>query len=263
MEKNDIPNFSFPDQAINSLNKYYQWNQAGSRYFEKEIKHNEERRKKALEIIRNARNLKRKALLFSDAKTILKLYGIRVIASKNAKDKDGSEISYPAVVKVDSDTVLHKTDRKGVILNIGNNKDLLRAVEEIDKNFPGENIIIQPMLERQTELILGIKNDPAVGPVIVYGLGGIYTEIFKLVNFLIPPLSINEIDELIVKSKLSFLFNEFRGQKPYDSKELSGVLAKLCLLAEEVAEIRELDINPLLIYNDGRESVVIDIKIII
>jgi len=119
------------------------------------------------------------------------------------------------------------------------------------------------MMARRTELILGIKKDEIFGPILVYGLGGIYTEVLKMVNFLVPPLAAEEIEKELMKSKISFLFSETRGQKPYSIKELANILLGLSNFAQEAEEIKEFDINPLLIYNDGKEAVAVDVKVII
>ena len=176
---------------------------------------------------------------------------------------DSQDIIFPVAVKVDSDKVLHKTDKQGLILNIKDQAELEEAIVKIKNNFPGENYIIQPMQKIQTELILGIKKDDIFGPIAVFGLGGIYTEIFKMVDFLVPPAGQAEIKEKLLASKSKFLFAETRGQKAYDVEELSGILWGLSSLAQELPEIKELDINPLLVYNDGKAAVAVDIKIII
>jgi len=112
-------------------------------------------------------------------------------------------------------------------------------------------------------LIMGIKKDAVFGPVLVYGLGGIYTEVFRWVDFLVLPVSEEDAIRSIMKSKLGFLFQETRGQNPYDVKELAGILLGLGQLSQEISEIAEFDINPLLIYNDGKEAVAVDVKTII
>ena len=167
------------------------------------------------------------------------------------------------VVKVDSDKVLHKTDKQGLILGIKNQDELRAAIGKIKNNFPGEKFIIQPMQKIQTELIIGVKQDEIFGPIIVFGLGGIYTEIFKMVDFLVPPANQEEIKDKALESKLKFLFAETRGQKPYSAGELADILWGLGYLAHELPQIRELDINPLLVYNNGKEAVAVDVKIII
>ena len=109
---------------------------------------------------------------------------------------------------------------------------------------------------------MGIKKDEIFGPVIVYGLGGIYTEVFKMVDFLIPPMSTSEIKENVLKGKIGFLFKGARGQKAYNIDEFAQVLSGIMDFALENDEINEFDINPMFIYNDDRKACAVDVKII-
>jgi len=265
LEKEGVPNFSFPDQCIRALDKYFRWSQVGKNVALTEKNVDQKRKEKALSIIEQAKKEGRSALFFSEASRLMEIYGVPVIKNENitTSGKIPEKISFPVVLKVDSDKVLHKTDKQGVILNIQNQNELEASVLKMKNNFPGENLIIQPMLSRQTELIVGIKNDPTIGPVAVYGLGGIYTEIFHWVDFLIPPLSLEEIEGSLLKGKLNFLFKETRGQKAYDAEEISRIFLGISDLGHEIKEIKELDVNPLLVYNDGKRSVAVDVKIII
>lgn len=265
LEKNGIPNFSFPDQCVSALDEYYRWSGGRKKPAVTRKKIDEKRQNKASQIIDQAKKEGRSALLFSEASELMELYGIPVIATKNVNPsgKVPAKNNFPVVVKVDSDKVLHKTDRQGVILDIKSEKKLAEAIGKMRDNFPGENLIIQPMLPRQTELIVGIKNDPMIGPVVVYGLGGIYTEIFRQVNFLIPPMTSEEVKSSLSNGKLGFLFRETRGQKAYDLEEIAEILLNISNLGSEAGEIKELDVNPLLVYNDGKEGVAVDVKIII
>ncbi len=262
----NVPCFSFPEQAVSALDKYYQWNnsqvEASPRFSrgEASIEINIERKNKVLEIIQKAKAEKRGALLFSEAKEVMEMYGVKTADFWTEISED---IIYPAVVKVDSDKVLHKTDKQGLILNIKNRDELREAIKEIENNFPGEKFIIQPMQKIQTELIIGAKKDAAFGPVVIYGLGGIYTEIFKMVDFLIFPRDRAEIEKSVRESKIKFLFEPTRGQKPYNLEETAGILWGISALLREISEISELDINPLFVYNDGKEAVAVDVKIII
>ena len=188
------------------------------------------------------------------------MYGINTVEIFNPNSEN---ITFPVAVKVDSDKVLHKTDKQGLILGIKNQEELQAAMLKMQSNFPGENFIIQPMQSIKTELILGIKQDEIFGPIIVFGLGGIYTEVFKMVDFLVPPVGQEAVKQKLLDSKLKFLFQETRGQKTYDAEELAGILLGLNFLAQELQEIKELDINPLLVYNDGKSGVAVDVKIII
>jgi acyl-CoA synthetase (NDP forming) len=247
------------------LDKYFKWGKLRVSLREEEMGINKTRQSKASKILQKAKKSGRGALLFQEAKEMMKLYRIKTIAYKDAEkgEKTNEHISFPAVVKVDSDKILHKTDKQAIILDIKDEKELQIAVNKLEEDFPEENIIIQPMLPRQAELIIGVKNDPTAGPVIAYGLGGIYTEIFRRVNFLIPPISPDEIKESLINGNLGFLFKETRGLKPYNIRTLAEILRNISELSLEVGEIKELDINPLLIYNDGKEEIAVDIKVII
>lgn len=265
LRKNNIPNFTFPDDAITSLDKYWKWEENRNKI---EIRGNmpkidSSEIEKAKNIIEKVRVEKRSALYFKEAKEIMDIYGINTIESQEINTEKELEIDFPMVMKIDSDKVLHKTDKQGVILNIKDEDEFREAYQKMSESFPKENIIIQTMQEIKTELILGIKKDEAVGSVLVFGLGGIYTEIFKLVDFIIPPVTISEIKEVIAKSPIKFLFEKTRGQEAYDMDNVADILLKLSLLAEDLKEIKEFDMNPLLIYNDGRKSLAVDVKIII
>ena len=195
----------------------------------------------------------------------MELYGIEAaeFQSINGEDDENNMVKFPVALKVDSDQVIHKTDKCALILNIQDEKELRRAIQDLRINFPKENIIAQPMEKIQMELILGIKRDETFGPVIVAGLGGIYAEVFKIADFLIPPMSTEEIKRNLVNCKIGFLFGETRGQKPFNLEELAEIIRSLMLIAHDLGSISELDINPLLIYNNGRIAKAVDIKIII
>lgn len=276
LKENGIANFNFPDAAVNALDKYYLWSKQKEKAEVADENIDETRKVKILSIIGKAKSENRGALYFSEAREVMKMYGINTVScvdifpgnaenggSTSIREVEPPALSFPVALKVDSDKVLHKTDKQGLVLDIKNEEELKSATGKMQADFPGARLIVQPMLPRKTELILGIKKDPMFGPVIVYGLGGIYTEVLKMVNFLILPLTPDEIENSLAKSKISFLFRETRGQSPYNIKELAGILHGLGRLAREIDEIREFDINPLLIYNDGMGAMVVDVKIII
>lgn len=267
LKAHNISNFTFPQPAADAIDQYYQWKVFKKRKtFAEAVIIDEKRKEKVEEIIGKAKAEKRPALLFSEAKEIMEAYGINTAAFQGIGPGESleKEIGFPVVVKIDSDKILHKTDKQGIILNVGNQRDLEKALEKMKINFPGEHIIVQPMLDVQIELIMGIKRDEIFGPVVVLGLGGIYTEVFKLADFIIPPVTLEEIKEILAeKSKLSFLFKGTRGQQPYNLEELAKNLFNLAALAQEVEAIKELDVNPLLIYNDKRKAVAVDVKIIL
>lgn len=265
LQTNGVPNFFFPDQAVEALDKYFEWSQMMEKKINLEAKEiNQERKKQVEEIIQKAKAENRSALLFEESKRIMDLYGINMsdFQKIGADGNFSSDINFPVVLKVDSDKVLHKTDQQGVVVGIKDAQELKIQIEKMRNNFSKANLIIQPMLDKGTELILGIKRDDIFGTVAVFGLGGIYTEIFKMVNFIIPPADQQEIGDILRKSKISFLFSETRGQKACEIEELTVLLSNLAVLGAENKEIKELDINPLFVYNKERKSIAVDVKII-
>ncbi|HCO99744.1 MAG TPA: acyl-CoA synthetase [Candidatus Moranbacteria bacterium] len=266
LKTNSIPNFSNPDGAILAWDKYYKWSVFKKT---KEMICKDEiivsRKKQVEDIIVVAKKQNRSALYFSEAAVVMKKYAVNPVDWVEILPE--SEISpimqYPVVIKIDSDKVLHKSDKQALILNVKDPSALETAAKKLRANFPNERLVVQPMQDKQIELILGIKQDSIFGPVIVYGLGGIYTEVFKMVNFLIPPMSAQSIRDQILKSKISFLFSGARGQQAYNIEEFSSIISGLMQFAIENKDILEFDINPLFIYNDGREALAVDIKIII
>ncbi|TAK96404.1 hypothetical protein EPO05_02000 [Patescibacteria group bacterium] len=266
LQQQGIPNFPFPEQAVSCVSAFWTWGKNRSNRQESGWKPKVSRQAKAQRILEDAQVAKRKALLFSEAKALMELYAIPTVPAQSLAPgetaKLKAELQYPVVVKVDSDTVLHKIDRQGVILNVQNETDLAAAVVKLQQNFPGERAIIQPMLKLKMELIVGIQRDSTFGSVIMYGLGGTYTEVFKLVDFIVGQPGVEEIERSILSGKLGFLFQGMRGQAPYSVQELAQILSGVLALAHELPSIAEFDINPLLVYNDGTPAVAVDVKVI-
>ncbi len=266
LENNFIACFEYPEEAVRALDNCARWEKSKKT---SAILKNEKtalilpRAKKAREIIETAKKEGREALFFKEGEKIMNLYGIKTIATWTENEVRMREISFPAVVKIDSDKILHKTDKGGVALDIQNKKELLAAIGKMKKKFPRERIIVQSEQKIQTELILGVKRDPSAETAVLIGLGGIYAEIFKTSVLLIPPLSRREIEKKIMTSSLNFLFQKTRGQKPHNLAEIVKIAEKMILLAMEIKEIRELDINPLFIYNNKRPALAADIKVVI
>ncbi len=258
IEKAKIPNFSFPLEAIDILSKA----RAVKREKIKIPEINQERKEKAIGIIKKAKGEKRGVLSFGEASQMFELYGIS--SSNFSYNPDKFDFDFPIVAKIDDEKILHKTDQKGVVVGIKNQEELDEVLKEFQERFPTSKVLIQPMLPGKMEMILGSKKDDIFGSIIVFGLGGIYTEIFKKIDFFVPPLSPEEIKEKLSQSSLNFLFKETRGQTPYNIEEISALIYSFSLLLFETGkEIKEIDINPLFIYNDGKKAQATDIKVII
>ena len=265
MKAANIPTFAFPERAVEILDCYYKWSQRkGSHFGAEEVVKSSERTEIVGKMISRAKEEGKKALRFDDAAKVMALYGINAIESHYFKQGDeiAQEMKYPVVAKIDSDKVLHKTDQKALILDLKNRQELSEALEDLWSRFPGEEILVQPMLSKGTELILGINRDEVFGPIVVAGLGGIYTEVFKMVDFFIPPMSRNEIVNKLRESKIGFLFAGARGLKEFDVEEVAEIISSAMAFAEEIPEAREFDINPMFIYNTDEKAIAVDVKII-
>jgi acetyltransferase len=267
LEKNNLPNFSSPKKAIDALDFFFMWNERKEDNFvdkESDSLEGEEDKKIVSQILDSVKKNKRKALLFGEAGEVMRRYSIPVVDFINLspKEKIHTKMDFPVVLKVDSDKVLHKTDKEALVLGIKNMDELESAIERIRKNFSTENLIVQPMVDFEIQLILGLKKDPVFGPILVYGLGGIYTEVFKMVDFLLLPATREEIRKHLEKSNISFLFEKTRGKKIVEIEKMVDVFYNFSKLSRDQEEIREIDINPLLISKKG-EIVAVDIKIML
>jgi len=209
----------------------------------------------------------RGALYFQECADIAKKYDIPVSHFWDVTDglDAKSKIIYPCVVKVDNPHILHKTDRGGVILPINTLRELDKARNVLLDRFDeeGTRVIAQPLLPLKTELIIGLKRDPVFGAVIVAGLGGIYTEVFKRVDFYITPLTVREIKHTLKNGNIAFLFNGMRGEERYNLESIARIIYNMSLLGNENKQIAAIDINPLLVYNDDTQDIAVDFKIII
>lgn len=267
LRENGIVNFDFPERAIESLNSYFQWKKRSlQKHVSAEPRKNNAKRMSAVgEVIAKAKKEKRCALYFDEASDAMSFYGVPAVSSHAIfpKMKIPQKIQYPAVLKVDSDKVLHKSDKQALIVGIQDKKELELAIKKLRKNFSRERFVLQPLQSKQIEIILGIKRDEIFGPVVVYGLGGIYAEVFNKVNFIIPPMSEDGIRHSLENGQLGFLFQKTRGQEVYDTEAMVKIITGLIAFAHENPQVKEFDINPLFIYNDKRKASAVDIKIII
>lgn len=226
-----------------------------------------------IEIITRARKEGRKALLESEAKTVCKKYGIPVTQFKlvtNETDalKFAEEIGFPVVLKIVSPDIVHKSDVGGVIINLKGAKEVRDAyrkiVENVKKNVPKakiEGILVQEMAPPGTEVIVGSIKDPQFGPAIMFGLGGIFVEVLKDVTFRIAPIADDEAMEMISEVKAYPLLMGYRKTPPADLKAISNILLSTSRLVMDHMEIKELDLNPIIVYEKGAKTV--DARIIL
>lgn len=198
-----------------------------------------------------------------ESKQVLKDAGIsttEIMLATSAEEalRHSAAIGYPVVLKIASDDITHKSDAGGVKVGLNNDDEVSRAFEEImtscrDK-FPQARITgvtVQNMARPGTEVIIGMTTDPQFGPVLMFGLGGVWVEVLKDVSFRIVPVSKTDAAEMIREIKGFALLQGYRGSEPADLKILEDILIKVSALVERTPQIKELDINPIFVYKDG------------
>jgi acetate---CoA ligase (ADP-forming) subunit beta len=224
-------------------------------------------------IINQAKKEGRKALLETEAKTICIEYGIPVTKFKlalNEKEaaKHADEIGYPVVLKIVSPDIIHKSDAGGVIVNLKNPAEVANAYKKIMENVKKYNakakivgVLVQEMAPQSTEVIVGAIKDPQFGQTVMFGLGGIFVEILKDVNFRIAPLTLDDAKEMITELKAYPLLKGYRNTPPADIDAIVNILCNTSRLVMDNPEIKELDLNPIMAYQKGAKTV--DARIII
>jgi len=166
-------------------------------------------------------------------------------------------IHYPVVLKAVGEKIIHKTDLKGVVLNIQTKEDLIKTAEEMIWNFSSKNIqldsfIIQPFLKTKFELLVGAFRDPSFGPMIMFGSGGKYVEYIEDTVMRSAYLTDYDIDEMINSTKIGKIIQGVRGEQSVDMKEIKSVIKNLAQMMLNHKEITEVDLNPLLVTSDNK-----------
>jgi acetyltransferase len=229
-------------------------------------------REKALQIIAGARADKRDSLTEIEAKEVFSAYGLPVTRTVLAKSEDEAvkmayEVGYPVVMKIVSPDILHKSDAGGVKVNIRDENGVREAYRTIMKNAKAyketaniHGIAIQEMAPWGTEVILGSVNDPTFGPTMMFGLGGIFVEVMKDVTFHLAPITADEAMQMLKGTRSYALLQGARGQAPVDLDAIAGALQRISQLATDYPEIKELDINPLIVGPVGMQPYVADAR---
>ena len=225
------------------------------------------------EIFEKVRKEKRKFLLEPEAKTVCIKCGIPITNFKVAKNeaeavKFAEQIGYPIVLKIVSPDIIHKSDVGGVIVGLKDAQEVRNAYKQILKNVKKHEanakivgILVQEMAPSSTEVIVGAIKDPQFGPALMFGLGGIFVEVLKDVTFRVAPITVDEAREMITEVKAYPLLKGYRNQPPADIEAIVQILLNTSRLVMEHQEIKELDLNPIMVYEKGAKTV--DARIIL
>ncbi len=228
---------------------------------------------KAKKVFDKVKKEKRPNLLEEEGLEILRAYGFPLPQSSLAKNENeavkiAKKIGHPVVMKIASPQIIHKSDAGGVKVNLTNDTEVKVAFKEIVKNAKKYNkkaeikgVLIVEMVKGGKEMIIGSKLEPGFGPVIMLGMGGIYVEVLKDVTFRLAPVTDREANDMISSIKTKKILEGVRGEKPSDIKKLSECIQRLSQLVTDFKEIKELDMNPVLVMEKGKGCKILDVRI--
>jgi len=229
---------------------------------------------RAADIIGQALKEGRKHLLEPEAKAVCAEYGIPVPRGRVARTADeavqvAEEIGYPVVLKIVSPDVLHKSDVGGVLLNVldadGVREGFKRILDVVRSHVPKARVVgvlVEEMAPKGVaEVIVGAIKDPQFGQTLMFGLGGVFVEILKDVTFRIAPIDERDAYEMIREIKAYPILKGYRGQPPADEKAIAGILVSASKLVMDFPQIKEMDLNPIIVYERGAKTV--DARIIL
>jgi len=274
LQNHGVPVFRFPEngaKAFGALYRYSSWlNRQQFAPF-----HFNHRKKEAGRIIQTVLSNGKTRLGEIEGTEMLKCYGFNVLPTRLAKTADESaeiarEIGFPVVLKIVSSQILHKTDAGGVVINIvtaDQAKDAFRRIVEGAKQYRPDatidGVLVQKMAPPGEETILGVNRYPVFGPLVMFGIGGIFVEVFQDVDFRVAPVARNSARRMVQRIKGYKLLNGFRGRPQADIEAVEKAIVSLSDMVLDHPEIIEMDINPMLVHPKGEGVTVADCRMIL
>ena len=225
------------------------------------------------DIIAAARAEGRASLLEEEGQRVLAAYGLplpesRLAESRGAAVRAAKAIGYPVVMKIASPQIVHKSDAGGVRVGLGNDAEVKKAFDEVtasakrhDPSAEIRGVMVVEMVGGGTEVIVGSKREPGMGPVVMFGMGGIYVEVLKDVTFRLAPVTGVEAASMVSGIRTGRILEGVRGQAPSDTAKLAECIQRLSQLVTSFPEIAELDMNPVLVMERGGGCRVLDVRI--
>ena len=272
LRSHGIPQYPYPEPAVKTFEamlKYRNWLDsapAAPRQFPAD-------RERVATMFQEARRRGRNQLGEREAREVIAAYGFRLPQNVLTRTVDeavaaAARIGFPVALKIVSPDILHKTDVGGVRLNLQDPDAVAEGFASIDASvrrfFPSaviQGIAVQEMVAGGKEVILGMTRDPSFGPLLMFGLGGIYVEVLKDVAFRVAPIGPDEAEAMIREIRSFPLLRGVRGEKPSDMAAMVEALECLSQLCTDFPEILELDVNPLLVKPEGSGAVAIDARL--
>ncbi|MCP3927961.1 MAG: bifunctional acetate--CoA ligase family protein/GNAT family N-acetyltransferase [Bacteroidetes bacterium] len=276
MERGNIPTYRFPESAVDVFLSMYHYSRNLDLLYETPgtIPHEFEPDVKATKkLINKSIKEKRYQLTELEGKQLMKYYDIPIaeggiVSSAEDAAKKASEIGYPVVMKIASPDIAHKTDIGGVKLRIRSEQDAINAYNQIMESVTTakpdaeiHGVLVEQMISKKYEVLIGSKKDPIFGPVIVFGMGGVTVEVFKDMHIGLPPLNMALAQRIIEETKIFKILKGYRGMEAVDIKAIQFLLYKFAYLVMDFPEIKEIDVNPFVVDADG--GVVLDAVVVL
>jgi acetyltransferase len=274
LQDHGIPVYKFPENAAKAFGALYRYSNWLNRQHlaQYQLKFDRER---AARIIQDCLARGKTRLGELDGIDILASYGFKVLPTRLAKTADeaaavAKDMGFPVVMKIVSDQILHKSDAGGVMIGLESAEEVKQAFDTIvvrgrayQKDAVIEGVLVQQMAPSGTEVILGLNRYPIFGPLLMFGIGGIFVEVFQDVTFRLAPIGRNEARRMVRQIKGYKLLQGFRGRPKGDIETIEKCLVGLSNLAMNHPEIVELDINPLLVHAEGQGATAADCRMIL
>jgi acetate---CoA ligase (ADP-forming) len=274
LNQNHIPNYTFPERAVQSLSSMVRYSEA-RRQPEAEFVHFEADTERVKELFARVREAGRVELGEIEAREVMEAYGMRLPQSRLARSPDeaaqiATEIGYPVVMKISSPDILHKSDIGGVRVGLADAmavRDTYELIEYRARKYSPQariwGILVQEMVRKGREILVGVSRDPQFGPLVAVGMGGIYVEVLRDVALRLAPISRQEVAAQIRSIRTFPLLRGVRGEPPADLEKIEEVVLRISQLVTDFPDIVEMDINPLVVHNKGEGAVVVDARIIL
>jgi len=270
-----IPSYPFPERAVYPLAAlvgYGEYLRSSKLSYRPRLETDKSLVSKVLQRVRRDGRVN---LLAAEAVEVVKAYGVSAVPTELAATEDeavgiAEKLGYPVVLKVESPQILHKTDIGGVKLNLKTPEEVRASFGEIvgrtRRLMPAATILgveVQKMVPPGREMIIGVHRDVVFGPLVMFGLGGIYVDFLRDVAFRLAPMTVEDARNIILETKAHTILRGVRGETPSDIDSVVDTLLRVSELVTDFNVINEMDVNPLFVYESGKGCVALDVKITI
>jgi acyl-CoA synthetase (NDP forming) len=258
LQDGGVPCYSFPGAAARALAALVRYHDIRSREVGQVRVFDDVDQSEAEEIIRMAKAAEREILTAAEVYRLLGAYGIPVAGWRVAENAEEAEqaavvVGFPVVIKADSESVVHKSDVGGVVVNLQDSQAVRATVEEMEQKLESDDLrfFVQEYLPGGMEIIVGAKAEPGLGHLVMFGMGGIYVEVLEDVVFKLSPVAEVEAQEMLASIKMAPLLEGVRGEKGVDREKLIEIVQRVSRMVTDLAMIQEMDLNPIIAYEDG------------